>query len=418
MKNRIKGIEGFVSISFLICAVLFGYVFPGVDSTPLGIVLLALISAFVIVVVNHMKIKLAYSHEKILVFLVAYIVFDQMIVSMIFSYYSAQLMIKSLIFIIICVMPVLVLKSKINYDIFYKTYWIIGVISCIGLAYQAVQVYFLKQLTRMIVLPGMEGLISDARLNYINYAYNRTRPSSIFPEPATFSTFIAPLVIMCIRKRKYLIAALMSICIILSTSTTGVVLVILIWGYWAFVSTKNIAYKVSAALFISCMAFFVLNYDVFSTSINKLTNVDIQSNERIASAFTVLFQMPFKHLLTGVGSGNLAEYLMHNRSINMSGIAVTVDGYVTSMAGNFILYGIIGGITYIVFCLSLLKTKNQWARFVGILVIILSFVQTMPFTGDGILWLVFYGVLDRNETEERNQNIQVMENRSNESVSC
>jgi hypothetical protein len=129
---------------------------------------------------------------------------------------------------------------------------------------------------------------------------------------------------------------------------------------------------------------------------------NLLTNERSASAITIFMQMPFLDKLTGVGASSVAAYLTGS-SINMSGVEVTAQGFVSSAFGNFIMYGILGGLIFFVICVSMIIKADKWARLFALLIVALSFIQTISFNACGIEWFVLYQVMKRVEKSEKEQ---------------
>ena len=406
MKKEIsKSLKSLASVLFPLSMILAGYIVPGTGSTPLGLALLLALSV-IILIKNDYKIDFSRNYIKYLMIFAVYLILDQFLVSAIFPYYNFDTMLKSLISNLSCIFIILILSNNISYTVMYKAYSIIGAICCIGVVIQAVNVFIFNKMTHMIVIPGLDSLVPKSYVEYIGHTYAQGRPSSFFTEPAGFSVFSAPLLIMHIMHKKYVQAIIVSACILLTTSTTGLFLVIAIWSYWVFISSEKTKNKfLSVVLFVlGCV--FVFNSDIFTATIRKAQSVDFGSNERTASAFYILKQMPFYDIITGVGAGNVANYLRYTNSINLSNVDVTVDGFITSGFGNFIIYGALGGIIYFAMCFSMLKNSKSYNRLISLLMIILSFIQTMSFNIQGVLWMVMYENMCRYEKLESNSEPQ------------
>lgn len=381
-----------------LCIVLGGYVVPGTNNTPLGTVLVFLITLMCFCFSRSKRLYINRLNNKLLLYFALYIIAQQMVVLLIFPSISFGTHFKSLLMYVCGIFSVLILSDAIDKNVFEKSYFVIGLIACIGLLAQAFQVYILHGLTRMIILPGMEKLLSAGTRSYIDYLYNRGRPSSFFTEPSGFANFFAPLIIILIRKRKMFIAAFISVCVLLTTSTVGIVVVAAIWSYWAFFIVDKKIHKIIAMFVFFAACIWIFNSTLFSTTVNKLLGTNLLTNERSSSAFMIIKQMPVTDIITGVGSTNVSDYVYSIQDIGMSNVAVTVRGYVNSGFGNFIMYGLWGGLLYIYLCVKMIITANKWSRLTALLIFVLSFVQTMTFNLTGIQWFVFYAFMRKSET--------------------
>lgn len=396
------------SILFPICIILSGYVVPGTGSTPLGAAVLGVLSVGILLTRKLPVGKLLFE-EKMLILFSAYIIFNQMVVPVLFPDIRLNINLRVLLMTLLAIVTILVLPRRLNVSVVYKTYKFLGWISCLGIWLQAYQVYIKKGLTQMIILPFMNGLISEGTRSYITHGYARSRPSSLFTEPSAFCTFIAPLVIFELKNRNYLAAGIISLSMLLTTSTTGVFLVGAIWCYYLFFLLKK---KSSKCLLVICLVIacgFVSSSSLFSSTLDKVVGTNLLRNERSASAITIFSQMPVIDKITGVGASNVSAYLTDTR-INISMIDVTSQGYVSSAFGNLIMYGLAGGILFFVICGGMILKKTKWARLFGILILTLSFIQTISFNICGIEWFIMYWLMrDIEAKEKKNQQRQKTE---------
>ncbi len=394
MKPALKKIN---SAFFPLFIILGGYIVPGTNNTPLGTVLVFLSALVFFCLKRNKSLYLNKLNNKLILFFILYIAAQQVIVLAVFPTIPFGAHIKNLLMNVLAIFAILILPEAMDEEGLERSYLVFGLIACLGLLLQTFQVYVLHGLTRMIVLPGLGSFLSEGTRNYIDYSYNRGRPSAFFTEPSAFATFLAPLVIMMLRKGKLFVAAIASICMLLSTSTIGIFLVGAIWAYWVMFTVPKKGQRVIAIFLFWAACIWIFNSPLFAKAITKLLNTNLLSNERSASALTILRQMPFMDILTGIGGTNVSNYIYSIRQMNMSDVAVTSQGYVTSGFGNFIIYGLLGGLLYIYLCIKMAIKADKWSRLIALLILVLSFVQTITFNLSGIQWFVFYALMRKSE---------------------
>lgn len=140
------------------------------------------------------------------------------------------------------------MPSKYDFNINYagKIYMTIGLIAGLFLLLQYICFFGMGYM--------LVGLIPGMPLNYsiTDYSdwidkYNNMylavfRPTSFFPEPASFAQFMTPLLVMTLfskigENRRLLKAAFISLVMVLSTSTNGIIFSAFAWGGIYFIGT-------------------------------------------------------------------------------------------------------------------------------------------------------------------------------------
>lgn len=390
--NR-KWLTKFVSTVFPILMILSNYMVLGTNNTSLGMTLLSMI--MVVLLFYSRKIKEKTSISRLLSIIALYLVIDQLIVMLRFDNFPYAANIRHLIFTIFAILSILYLPGFLDYTRFYKVFFWITLIACIGIIFQSIQVYVLRGTTRMIVLPGMHSWLSPATQAYIERPYNIVRPSSIFSEPSAFATFTIPMIILAIREKQYPFVIFISICNLLTTSSTGILFTAAVWSYWIFIQSEKNYIKVFAVLFFAAGGFLFLYSSAFTFATNKIATIST-SNERLFSGLTIFSQMPLLDKITGVGLENVSNYIK-SQHIDMSSVFVTAEGYVTTAFGNMVKAGIIQGILYFVLCFKMIIDTRGLTKLVAILILIMSFIQTVAFNMSGVWWFVVFEIMRRND---------------------
>lgn len=246
--------------------------------------------------------------------------------------------------------------NQINEDNLYKVWSIWGIVAIAGLVYHAILVYGLGQNVQMIrILP-----LTSESISFIN-AY--ARPRSIFLEPAAYVTWILPLLYMTLKRYKYVFAAVITITILLSTSTTGLLMSILLWGVYFFKSPNmNIQKKFALVGMAAIVIILFVKMPIFQDTIFKATNTDFSSNLRITSGLEIYKDADLGVQLFGIPQGSTEQYFRevvvdlskYNMSLNAHWL-----GFVNALARALLTYGILGGILYVYVFYRLFRYGNK-----------------------------------------------------------
>lgn len=302
---------------------------------------LGTIAAIIVLVLNIVK-KSVFELYKPLFILTGYM-FIHDILKFIFvmnASFPVNTWIERMIFIgfLACCM------NQINEDNLYRVWHIWGIVAMAGLMYHAVLVYGLGQNVQMIrILP----FTSDS----ISFTNAYARPRSIFLEPAAYVTWILPLLYMTLKRGRYVWAAVITITILLSTSTTGLLMAIVLWGVY-FLKSDNInrMKKVAMVVMASIVIVLFIKLPIFQATIFKASNTDFSSNIRITSGFEIYRDADLGVQLFGISQGSTEQYfkedvadlLKYNMSIDAHWL-----GFVNALARALLTYGILGGILYV-----------------------------------------------------------------------
>ena len=246
--------------------------------------------------------------------------------------------------------------NQVNEDNLYKVWSIWGIVAMAGLVYHAVLVYGLGQNVQMIrILP----FTSDS----ISFTNTYARPRSIFLEPAAYVTWILPLLYMTLKRYKYLFAMVITMTILLSTSTTGLLMSITLWGVYIFKS-KNISIlkKVALVGMATLVMTLFINLPIFQDTIFKASNTDFSSNLRITSGLEIYKDADLRVQLFGIPQGSTEQYFKED-VVNLSKYNMSLNahwlGFVNALARALLTYGILGGLLYIYVFYRLFKYGSR-----------------------------------------------------------
>ena len=215
----------------------------------------------------------------------------------------------------------LLIPGRMNFDYFLKVYKLVVYFSCAAIIIQYLAYYFLG--TYVVFKLPLLSFSSEAaeQFNYIESRLFSFRPDSIFLEPSHFVYFVIGYIIVCLFSSensppKIFEAALISMCVLMSKSSSALFFLAIIWLY--FVIVLIIKFKISASkkvkIIISVITVSItviliyLNTDLYESfyrmqfSSNYTTASSVWSKVSIGDIYTHSLE-GFEKLF-GVGLGN------------------------------------------------------------------------------------------------------------------
>ena len=181
---------------------------------------LGLICVIAVVAIYFIKYREFYLYKPLFIFFLFMIVHD--FFRMFITGFNTGLWVERVLYLLIlsCI------YKKVDEENLFRVWKIIGIIVMAGIFYQSFQVYILGQSVSTInIFPFLQS-------NSENYLLGYDRPHSFFLEPAAYCTWILPLLCMCMKRKKHIWMVFISISILLSTSSTGILMTGVIWLFY------------------------------------------------------------------------------------------------------------------------------------------------------------------------------------------
>lgn len=308
---------------------------------------------------------------------------------MIFVHSSeAKTIINNIIGAVITVAIVGTFSSGIDLEKLKKAYYIIAAIVSLGLLYHAFLVYGLGiPVTPIQLIPR---LISHSTLQW---EHSLMRPMSCFIEPQAYATFMIPAIFFLLNEKKMMWALVATVCVLLSTSSLGILMCAVMWLVVLVDSDLSLQMKIIIVVFGIVFLVAVLKSNIFQFAFNKIENIDTSSDARLSQGFIIYSQMPFGDQVLGIGKRSLVDYILnHNIYVPRMRYATDVGkwSYVTTIAGILIYYGLAGIFSFATFVVRQIKKKDFMIKEFIVLLVIISFGQTMLFN---VYFVLFYALL-------------------------
>ena len=266
-----------------------------------------------------------------------------------------------------------------------RPYIILSVIYMLGLFYQVIQLFvWNNQLTGPIVI--FPSLLSTQDI----VDFNLLRPMSFFREPAAYALWICIFTIVMINEKKFILAAVATFSVLLSTSTEGLALSALIWGIWLLTGKFNFWLKVLVGFALFIAVTNVMTSDLFSLTISKASETDYSESNRLVDSFRLLQRLDLEGWLIGIGTTNGPIYEAYASS---KGVYFE-DLFLSSAAGVFVSYGLFVGILYWMFILKVITFKAKSMIAFSVCILVLPFVQTIFISESFIYVFSIYNLMN------------------------
>lgn len=331
-----------------------------------------------------------------------------LILLIIFYYIIAKKMKTNLSYLLFMLMIIFVsmISKVINYRHFNDLNFILGSINiiCFTLGVFLAISYvdekeFIKYYKRICIILSAQiifqylfyyilGIRSNIDLFGINLfrdnLFSFYRPSAVFSEPSHFSNYFSIIIFieLFINKNKKN-AFLFTIINLLTTSNNGILLSSSIWIYY-FV--KKFDWKMIIIFTISTLIIFNSNNVLLNTVIERAMSGGSVS-ARVYRSFEIAKTMNQPQKILGVGLQNVSTYTENHNIITK--YDEENARYTEFMATFFYLFlssGIIGGITFMILVLILLRYSTERYRFIGIMFLILCMTSNI-FTS--YIWILY-----------------------------
>ena len=285
--------------------------------------------------------------------------------------------------------------SVIGYKYFDSNYGakLIVTISIVSTVYIFIQtiVYYSTGVVLPFIIPFFDPVVSDYNdISGLIAWYNQFyyRPQSFFMEPAHFSQYNLVSLALCLfwkekfsEQNRIKTAIFLSIGLVLSTSSIGVILGLFIWSIYLMKSYRNkITHKKIVVFILMFFVLIILSPTILETQRITVPIVRVfQTTARTTDSISLFEGLNIKQKILGIGLGNEEVYL---------GIGTKIP-FMNALTIVLLSAGYIGIFAYLILFLSLFLYKKGLSKVLVISLFILSFGSEVFFTYTGILWMLF-----------------------------
>ena len=351
---------------------------------------------------NHGKIR-ARRDNRYLVFLGYVVIRD--IIRMLLGHDAIQTQLNRIMeYSIVYVLVLIVCSEGFNEDRLYKSWKIAGLLYSIGLVYQLIFVYIFGQRV------GPISLIPGYSIGTNEYLLKVSRPSSFFTEPASFANAMIPLEFMALRRRDMRVATIVSLIILSSTSTVGIILSVILWVATLLRKETKTRTKVIAISSLAVIVFFFLNLSIFNESLSKLIQVvegGSTFGSRVMTGFEIVKAQSLPELIIGTEYNELSSFI-RDHSILFSRESIVRlywnngqgDVFINTFSQIIFRYGIVGLLLFVLPLINYVKSKTYSAKAFSIMVIAAIFGQSMLLNSYYFMVIMILLLFEHNKAQE------------------
>ena len=230
------------------------------------------------------------------------------------------------------------------------------------------------------------------------------RPSSFFAEPAAYVNAMTPLEFMALRRKDFKWAIFSTIAILLTGSTVGVILSIVLWTLEMISRDISFQKRVSTVIISGVIIFLFMNYDIFNVSLTKLLKVasgESTFGSRVLTGFEIIRRQSIFELIIGTNYNDVATFVSNHISEFANSQVVMVYWrsqrlFLNTFSRLIFQYGIIGLVLFLYPLILYLKQPNYKAKNLIRMVLIAIFGQTMLFNAYYFMMIILLLLYERD----------------------
>ena len=257
----------------------------------------------------------------------------------------------------------------------YNKSKIVALLATFFLFYQFVEYKFFGN-----VILGKLPLLNPIEEAFGSITYGR--PTSFFYEPAHYALYIGPIYALSLMKREFVTSLVLLIGLILSTSATGIIFALTIPVIVLLNSGEKFSFKHVALIITGLLALIIVSNTFYDQFFQKISFDALLTNIRVFGTIDYFRHFGTEDWLFGIGINRLREFLLqygYSHTMNYS------NAYIFS----FLSFGLIGGIIWSVYNISLYKNLKPGYKIIFYVFIIICFTDQVLFNRN-LLYLLMW----------------------------
>ncbi len=341
--NYLKGL-GLIETILAFYLIMAGYSYGSIHMSLVVLVLLSFFSLFK-KKINNIGIR------PLLVFLLFFVFHESIFL---FITGAPSYHINSDISILIYIISVFFIAPIINYKKFEDALILVGLICAVGLVYTYVQIYT-TGISHPLKLPFLPTPSQTSRL-----FEDVTRPTSFFGEPSAYVDFMMIPAFITLYKRKNILLFIFVFTILLSGSTTGIILFVIIFASYIFTSRQSVNNKLLILIIGCIIAYILFNSIVFEVGVEKIQETDFGSNSRTANGLILASNLNIWDFFLGYKYANAADFV-YAKGLEAQFFAVQERGdiYISTFWLVLCQLGVVGLFLYLSIYYKLWKNNKE-----------------------------------------------------------
>lgn len=300
---------------------------------------------------------------------VSFIVIHEIVLCATMPYFQIS-HINSLINMMVFMLTIIIAAPAIDFVHFKRATYIVAFITSLGILYQ-VRMVMSGNFISPLPIPIMDSIFERDGQNLL-----LIRPMSFFPEPSAYALFMIVPLFFLLTEKRYMWFGAAVVCVLLSTSTTGVASCISLLVLYMLLNAKHKGSIILIALLLCGIGYALNNLEGFSGTKDKIDHTDASTNSRTSNGPRLVLQLnPVEHAV-GINSSNIQDYVLQDHRELLSNITTFGESdifYVSSLWLILIKFGIIGFVLYYYIFYRLLRCNIHLLPFIGTVVAVSSF---------------------------------------------
>lgn len=295
---------------------------------------------------------------------------------------------------------VTIIAKHLDKEALYRCWKVVGLIVCAVVAFQFFQIFFLHQgVVPIRLLP----VRVDELMRNENWTRSSERAVAFFTEPAMVVAFLTPVLVFAQQKKDMIISIIVSVAILLSGSTSGLIALAIIWGTSLFSYKSSVSYRLFLLFFLVVVVFAFLNLPFFSNSLAKL-NYEMSGDSsnmdtRVLRGWWIFGTLDTRSQLFGINDYNISSFIYRNAPDFTWQTGYEDNFYLNTIQRILIQTGMVGALLYIWMLLKI-WTQTQKAVKPYLLVVIVSMFFASNFYISGLFVMQFIILLSYLEKYE------------------
>lgn len=232
--------------------------------------------------------------------------------------------------------------------------------------------------------------------SFITYVLNaqEERPAALYSEPAHYCIFMVLILFsllfqidrLNISEKKRIIAAIaVSLSIIFSSSSSGLIYLGFVWGTWMLFYKRVRVKFVSLFFVVIGVAYLITMTDFFEVAYKHLMTMDMHSVNsgafRIFRGFDLYVHLPFANKIFGYGLGQTGNIVKEIGFYSIyDNIFTRGSDYVSGLSSIILESGLIGLIAYLIFMIRIFNSGKIQTKLLITLYLLLIFSNEILYT--------------------------------------
>lgn len=318
------------------------------------------------------------------------------------SYFDAIIWVHNLYPICIFFISLIILTQRIDSIALKKAILIFALAASIIVIFQKIQQISFGSFSNTFFIPGLS-LYRDVETMSVS------RPSAFFTEPAHLAIYVLPSFYINMMEKRYVFSVLNALGILCSGSSTGFILLAILFIYSIIRSGLKIQKIIAYSVLFSIVIGIIMNLfpNIISHQVERFfdSDIDDSTNLRLFGTIAYLGFFNTAQLIFGIGFNQLADFLQVTGNALVSAYGEDmIANYANAFVFMMISYGIIGEILLIQY---IFKVKKQYKPELGFLIILLGILfSDQVLFNMNLLYLLIITIFSSNLIPEVNNPIQ------------